>query len=206
MVKQLSLLLLVVLSVSGYAQPNSNANSKATYNPYQYFPKLGATATFSPGFMSGQRPVNYYLHGNAFVFIDQKVSLRGDAFISLRSDQADRLFVHHHTFTAGPSFHLFHGKVMDPYAGFTLGISYTGLSDDSLAQPSGASINPLVMPHLGCRFYAERWFYFYVETHYAIGKHYTELVPAVAFNEWRISAGLGFQFAKRKEKIVPGNK
>ncbi|MGL5888541.1 MAG: hypothetical protein ACRC3B_01570, partial [Bacteroidia bacterium] len=164
---------------------------------------LGTAATFAPGLMSGQEGVNYYLHGHTFVFIDRLVSLHGDAFLSLPSSNEERIFEQHHTFSAGPSFHILHGRTVDPYAGFTVGFSYSQLKADLIGVPAKYSANPLFMPHLGCRFYAEQWFYFFAETHYAVGKHYTEQRPATKFNEFRISAGLGFQFSKRQAIVTP---
>jgi hypothetical protein len=208
MVKQLLILLFTLVPVITNAQPPFFKKPglkppKVNDKPYRYFPQFGTSATFAPGFMSGQKSANYYLHGHAFVFIDRLVSLRGDAFVSLRSNNADRIFEMHHTFSAGPSLHILHGDVADPYIGLGVGFSYSRLKSDLIGEPNSNALNPLVMPHLGCRFYAEQWFYFFAETHYAIGKHFAEQRPAVKFNELRFAAGLGFQISKRVATQVP---
>ncbi len=211
MVKQLLILLFTLVPFFTNAQPPFFKKpglrpQKINDKPYRYYPQFGSSITFAPGFMSGQQSANYYLHGHTFVFIDRLVSLHGDAFLSLKSNNADQIFEVHNTFSAGASLHILHGDVANPYIGLGVGFSYSQLKSNFITLPDFYSLNPLVMPHLGCRFYAEQWFYFFAETHYAIGKHFPEQQPAVKFNEVRIAAGLGFQISERKPVEVPSQK
>ncbi|MCU0434255.1 MAG: hypothetical protein MUC87_12425 [Bacteroidia bacterium] len=173
---------------------------KGDKNSTAHYPQFGATATFAPGFMRNQEPLSFYLHGQAFVFIDKRVSLRGDAFMMLPSSNDGHIFDMHHTFSAGPSLHFTHGQAVDPYIGFGVGFSYSQLKPTLISYETAPAVNPLFMPHIGCRVFAEQWFYFFAEANYNLGKHFPENHPAVSFSELRISAGLGFQFSKMKAK------
>lgn len=201
MVKQILLLLCVCSSLHAIAQKepaDKGGEIKTVYSPV-----FGVMATFAPGVMVNQGQANYYLHGQAFVFIDKHVSLRGDAFVLLPASNSGRVFDSHNTFTAGPSFHFTHGKAFDPYAGFGVGFTYSQLQTSLSSLSTAPAINPLFMPHLGFRVFAEQWFYVFAEVNYARGKHFSEYRPAVPFTELRFSAGLGFHFSNKKTLPVP---
>ncbi|MCA6364918.1 MAG: hypothetical protein IM638_17940 [Bacteroidetes bacterium] len=201
MVKHILLLFCVCSSLPAFAQEQQTDKGREIKTVYS--PVFGLMATFAPGVMVNQPKSNYYLHGQAFVFIDTHVSLRGDAFVLLPSSNPLRIFDSHNSFSAGPSFHFTHGKAFDPYAGFGVGFTYSELQTSLSSLSSAPAINPLFMPHLGFRVFAEQWFYVFAEVNYAYGKHFSEYRPAVAFTELRFSGGLGFHFSKKQAAPVP---
>jgi hypothetical protein len=201
MVKQILLLLWLCASLPALAQKNEADKGRGIKTVSS--PLFGATATFAPGIMTNQAQTNFYLHGQAFVFIDKHVSLRGDAFVLLPSSNSGRIFDSHNTFSAGPSFHFTHGKAFDPYAGFGVGFTYSQLQTSLSSLSTAPAINPLFMPHLGFRVFAEQWFYVFAEVNYARGKHFSEYRPAVSFTELRFSGGLGFHFSRKQPVQVP---
>jgi hypothetical protein len=197
MVKQFLCLLFAAISTCAVASP-PHITDKGDNQSASYFPQFGGAATFAPGFMKNQKRPNFHLHGYGFVYIDKRVSIRGDAFILLPSANDEAIFDSHYTFSAGPSFHFTHGRAVDPYAGFTVGFTYSQLSHTLMSYSTQPALNPLFMPHAGCRIFAEQWFYVFAEANYAVGKHFPENHPAVSFSELRISAGLGIQFSKKR--------
>jgi hypothetical protein len=183
--------LISVLTLSGSAQNKPGGNPSETAPP-----QLGVAATYAPGLLQGQDEVNFYLHLHGFVFLEPQLSLRGDVF-SWRSSTAERpVFKQYNSLHAGLSYHFRKYKSFDPYAGATLGVGYTQRGEVLSVGFSEKAINPLVMPHLGFRLFAPKFFYLFAETNYVIGRHLPIDKTGIPLNEFRFSGGLGFHLTR----------
>src|SRR5688500_4741322 len=67
---------------------------------------LKATSTISPGFMLGQTRTNIYLAGELEYFIEEKVSVRGDGFWYLGSQQNPDLLRQNSSVYWGAAYHI----------------------------------------------------------------------------------------------------
>ncbi len=58
-------------------------------------------------------------------------------------------------------------------------------------------INPLISASLGYNYYLHKNFHFFVQTKIVIGQHFYDQIENL--NEFRLSAGLGFNLNTKKE-------
>ena len=150
-----------------------------------------AQLTISPSYNTSVSTGYFYLHGNAAVYLEKKISIAGEAYYYLGSTTpGKRHFDFNHSLFFGASYH-FLKKNSDLFAGMQAGIAITRLDATENGLPATKTgFNPLISPVIGYNFYVNRVFHFFIHSRLVIGEHTYDLHKGLT--EFRISAGLGF--------------
>lgn len=147
--------------------------------------------TISPAYNTSVSTGYFYLHGNAEVYLEKKISVAGEAYYYLGSLASGRRhFDINHSLFFGPSYH-FLKKNSDLFAGIQPGIAITRLDAKENGLPAAnTGVNPLISPVIGYNFYVNRVFHFFIQSRLVIGEHNYDMHKGLT--EFRVSAGLGF--------------
>ena len=200
MVKQLNLFLLLValFHTAGYAQNDQLVSKKYL---------LKTSLTISPGFFL-KIPVNLvYFHGHLEYFPEEKVSLRGDAFLGMNSPHSPHITANH-CLQFGAFYHFSRGK-FDPFLGFQPGINFSQIKL-SKVPAFQTGITPMLSLSGGANYFVSRYFHFFLSMGYYKGtllkmvhpiwSSSLEQVPVkTPLDEIRISGGLGFNIHVKKQ-------
>ncbi|MFN8295371.1 MAG: hypothetical protein U0T69_04205 [Chitinophagales bacterium] len=159
---------------------------------------LKTQITISPAVFFKNKQSLFYLHGNVEGFVTCKISVTGDAYMSLgNTGVAAPTFKFNHNIFFGASYHITK-KNNDFYLGLQPGISITKvilLSDNT--KPAKTGVNPVVAIVIGYNYYVHKYFHFFVQSRFVTGQHLYNTRKDLS--EFRFSAGLGFNInAKRK--------
>lgn len=193
------LALLIVPSLWGFGQQNEASDR------YPGEGLVRATATFSVGFMNRQT-LNGYLHGIVEYYVDDRVSVRGDGFLSLFSSSktadtaiginlSEPLLMNHSLFVGG-SYHFGKQPELDPYLGIQPGVSFSKYNEFILG-PNGdliqgdMSVSPVLSALAGFNYYSGKYFHLFVEGRYIRGIHMAG-GNVKYLDEFRLSFGIGF--------------
>ncbi|HTA61164.1 MAG TPA: hypothetical protein VK835_01855 [Bacteroidia bacterium] len=178
---------------------------------YQYAGMLKATATIAPGLMLDANQTNIYVNGDLEYFADDKISIRGDAFWMVGSQQKNALLKQNSSMFFGALYH-FHKNRFDYFIGLQPGISITkpsATNEISFQLPVTAitpreydyKLLPNFSPVTGVAFYVSDYFNFFLNVRYVYARYFGYQNSSLNLDEFRISAGLGFQIhTKKKEK------
>jgi len=159
---------------------------------------------------------NVHLNGNLEYYMDNRVSVRGDANYMLGSSglTTDSIGLKDNiSVMLGSVFHLPSKGHFDPYFILQPGIAYTssfrekytiGTESNSVKTTYYAgTVSPLASAGLGFNYYFQRFAHLFVETRYVYGRHLSEAPAPVLLQELRITFGLGFNVFAAKEKRKP---
>jgi hypothetical protein len=181
----------------------------------QYIHKhlVRADGSIVAGYMFKDNLSNVHVNGNAEYYMDNKVSIRGDANYMLGSTglTADSMGLKDYvSVMLGPVFHIHTNGHLDPYFILQPGIAYTSSFDKNYADPridravpDMRAISPLGSAGLGFNYYFQRFAHLFVETRYVYGRHLSGAPHPVSLQELRITFGLGFNLFVIKEKKKP---
>ena len=112
-----------------------------------------------------------------------------------------------HGFQVGLSCHLIKGSKIDPFIGIRAGLNLTQRQNDTevvpLTSTTSATINytppmhldPTWAPVIGINFYGQRVFHFFIEGALIQGMYRPNMGPQMSLEEFRLSAGLGWNFS-----------
>lgn len=164
---------------------------------------LKATTTFSLGLQT-ENTQNYYLSGLFEYSLDNRFSVRGDAFYFLGSSGDRVRFDHNHQLFAGIVAHFKVAEQFYLYTGIQPGVAYSRGSEFPTLNPDGTTsnkfaFNPVVSGIGGLTYYAPKWFHVFIETRYILGRHQADSY-VVHLDEWRFTFGLGFHLYTFKKK------
>jgi hypothetical protein len=169
----------------------------------QYIHKhlIRSDASVISGYMFNENINNVHLNGNLEYYMDNKVSIRGDANYLLGSNGLSDDSVglkDNASVMLGAVFHIKTKNHFDPYFIVQPGIAYTS----SFRQNnSGETINkkyypgaltPLASAGLGFNYYFQRFAHLFLETRYMYGEHVSHAPSPLSLQELRITFGLGF--------------
>lgn len=160
---------------------------------------LRAQATLAPAIMFSSKQSLFYLHGNLEGYFTPKISIAGEAYVSLGNTSVVKpTFAFNHNIFFGASYHLVK-KNNDFYIGFQPGISISKLMETpEIVNKPTVGVNPLASLVIGYNYYVHRYFHFFVQTRFIAGQHlYNEHKD---LSEFRFSAGLGFNINTIKNK------
>jgi hypothetical protein len=151
--------------------------------------------------ISGGR-TNVYLHGTAEYYWDERFSTRGDIYFLLNKNSNPGGVKYNHGFQVGFSCHLIKGSNIDPFVGVRGGLNLTQITplgmtdgiDTALVSPP-MKLDPTWAPVIGINFYGARIFHFFIEGAWMQGTYRPNVGPQLSLEEFRISAGLGFNFS-----------
>lgn len=172
-------------------------------NTFEKAKKLRATATIAPGFLFEGGPVNIYLHGLLEYFPEEKVSLRGDSYFTLKSSDDTRVLNKNHSVMFGIMYHLNKNKKLAPFVGLQTGINFTELNKplislhESVISPMlvivpKTTVVPIVVLRVGETIFIGNHFNIFYEFTYIKGKLNKNTYTPLNLDELRISFGLGF--------------
>jgi hypothetical protein len=161
---------------------------------------LRAQATYSPGFLFESNTSHYYLHGNIEGYVSDKLSIAGEGYYFLANGGTNAGdVIYNHSAFFGSSYH-FIKNMNDFYIGIQPGISITKFTNSTFSVISPArGVNPVFSSTIGYNLYFYKYFHFFVQARLIIGKH--NYYPVHSLNEFRLSAGLGFNINTIKQKL-----
>lgn len=176
-----------------------------------------ADASIVPGYMINSFLSNVHLNGNIEYYMDNKVSIRGDANYMLGSSGlTDRSMglKNNASVMLGAVFHFPTKNHFDPYAiiqpGFAYSSSYKQLNTATADFAPGedrvyykGAISPLGSAGIGFNYYFQRFAHLFMETRYVHGQYLSDAPSPVSLNELRFTFGLGFNVFVVKEKKKP---
>ncbi len=146
--------------------------------------------TISPGFMLSGGSPNIYLHGGFEYFLKDEVSFSGHGFWFIDSQKTGNL-KHNSSVLWGLRYHFpWREKKIDSFIGLEPGIGLVQAKNSESVSVLKAT--PLITASAGFTFYVWKFFNFFVETRYIHGHHSSEWNQTYKLDEFRISAGLGW--------------
>ncbi|MDF2437291.1 MAG: hypothetical protein K0Q95_1667 [Bacteroidota bacterium] len=203
--KLIPLLLIITLGLS--AQESSQFIHKHL---------MRADASVVAGTMYMHNLSNVYLNGNLEYYLDNTISIRGDANYLLGSSGTTEDLMHlkdNISVMLGLAYHFKTNNHLDPYFIFQPGVAYvSSYSSISLAPSSDKDLNtrnykgslsPLSSFGFGANYYFQRFAHLFVEGRYVHGRHLSQAPSPIFLNELRITFGLGFNMFVMKEKKRP---
>jgi hypothetical protein len=153
-------------------------------------------ATFTPGFFLNHSENSYSLHGELEVQLNEKVSVIGDGFYTLKNSHATTTtFEYNHNVMEGMTYHLWKSEGennLDTYVGIEPGIAISKLNKITTSNYPKTSINPVVSLLVGAQFQLTKHLYLFGQVRYLGGSHVETEFHRL--DEIRISTGLGFTF------------
>jgi len=185
---------------------------------FRYQSMLKGTATISPGSSNdphvGPR-TNIYINGDLEYFPEENASLRGEIFWMVGTQQKPALLKDNSTLLFGGLYHT-HVNRLDLFIGLQPGVSLTKPADltfNYLIISGSSTVNttetisfnykvlPVISPIIGVTFYASDYFNFFLNMRYVKEKYFGYYAgQSLLLDEFRLSAGLGFQIHLKKKK------
>jgi hypothetical protein len=186
----------------------------------QYIHKhlVRADASIVSGYIFKDNLKNVHLNGNLEYYLDNKISIRGDANYMLGSSGFTEDSMHlkdNISVMLGSAVHFHTNNHFDPYFILQPGIAYTSsyfdsgigaASEDPEAKRVynyNGSLTPLASVGFGFNYYFQRFAHLFAETRYVHGQHLSEAPSPISLQELRITFGLGFNLFVIKEKKRP---
>jgi hypothetical protein len=152
---------------------------------------IRAQLTISPSYNLSNKQSYFYLHGNAEVYLDKKISISGEGYYYLGNLSSNNsIFDYNHSCFFGASYHFLKNN-NDLYIGIQPGISITKLNEqENNLLSTNTGINPVFSTVIGYNFYVHKIFHFFIQSRLVLGEHNHDMHKNL--NEIRFSAGLGF--------------
>jgi len=155
--------------------------------------------TVAPGYLFADKAMTMYFRANTEYFIDNRTSLRTDAYVYFGSQKDTNLLTHNHSAFLGVSYH-FIKKKTDGYLGFQPGVSFSKTNSELTGGDTDLQVSPLLSSTIGINQYLNRFLHFFLNVQYVIGKHVPLNSEVVKLNEIRFTMGLGFNINLIKAK------
>ncbi|MES2591710.1 MAG: outer membrane beta-barrel protein [Bacteroidota bacterium] len=194
MLKKKLFIILLMLSASSIAQQKDGQ--------YIHQNLIRADVSIVAGYMLKENFNNVHVNGNLEYYLDNKVSIRGDANFLLGSTgiNSDSMGLKdNHSLMLGGAYHFQTKNHFDPYFIIQPGFAYTSSykapnpnSDEGKNTYYKGVISPLATAGLGFNFYFQRFAHLFMETRYVYGNHLSEAPHPLSLQEMRFTFGLGF--------------
>jgi hypothetical protein len=194
-------------------------SAQQVHSQYIHQHLVRADASIVRGYMFRSDLKNVHLNGNLEYYLDNKISVRGDANYMLGSigNTEEFMFLKDDiSVMLGCTYHFKTENHFDPYVIFQPGVAYTssyidlstsafeqGISVDGVRRYNG-SLSPLASVGVGANYYFQRFAHLFLETRYVHGQHLSEAPSPISLDELRITFGLGFNVFIIKERKRPG--
>lgn len=186
----------------------------------QYIHKhlVRADASIVSGYLPKDNLKNVHVNGNLEYYLDNRISIRGDANYLLGSSGWTEDSMHlkdNISVMLGSSFHFHTNNHFDPYFILQPGIAYTSsyfdpspgrISDDATVKTIHnyrGGLSPLASVGFGFNYYFQRFAHLFAETRYVHGQHLSEAPSPISLQELRFTFGLGFNLFVIREKKRP---
>lgn len=159
---------------------------------------LRTQLTFSPTYLFAQNQTDFYLYGNLEFYIEDKVSLSGDAYYSFFETINNTLDFNHNLFF-GVNTHIINKNNHNFYVGFQPGIAITRLNaEENNLSTSKTGANPVFSAVVGYNYYIHKFFHFFVHSRIVYGEHGYDIQKNIS--DFRMAAGLGLNINTLKKK------
>lgn len=219
MKKLIAIAFLSAALISAKAQTTQPSTGDEPVTVHTLAQMMRVSATISPAWsvtlLSGGDSIqsigggrtNVYAHATAEYYWDERFSTRADVYFLINKSADLGGVRHNHGMQVGASCHLIKGSNIDPFIGMRAGLNYTQTQMRSEVYPqtltTNATINytpaghidPTWAPVVGCNFYGERIFHFFIEGAWMQGLYRPTMGSQMSLEEFRISAGLGLNIS-----------
>lgn len=174
--------------------------SQETMEQYIHKGLFCVRGSISFGKMTGLNANNIFLEGDIEYYVDDNISLRGDAYFFMGSFNSDNPFKIHHSIFTGVLYHFKTKNHFDPYIGIEPGINLAQATDICMGQPClqvlpavapEKAASPLLSPIVGFNFFGNKWFHISASARYVLGT-FSDNYNTASLGEFRFSFGLGF--------------
>jgi len=199
--KRIALVVLIALGLSkSYAQDS---------NPFIAQGLLKGTATISPAFMLNHPIENIYINGELEYFTEKNISVRGDSYWFLSSQQKPSLLNQNSFIVAGALYH-FPKKNFDYFIGFQPGVSlvqpyvvYVHAGPGTLINwvdiPDQTKVCPTISAITGITYYVGDYFNFFLNVRYTKSRYFGYDSGELNLDQLILSGGLGFNIQTKKK-------
>ncbi len=183
-----------------------------TKEQYIFKHLIRADASIVSGYMYKDGIRNVHVNGNAEYYIDNKISVRGDATYLLGSSGLSKDsvgFRDNHSIGLGLVYHFKTKSHFDPYFIFQPSVAYTSSYKQNYIDDAtnlrerknfDGVLSPLATGGLGFNYYFQRFAHLFMETRYVYGNHLSNAPNPLSLEEFRITFGLGFNVFAVKPK------
>src|ERR1035437_759342 len=160
-------------------------------------------ATISPSYMFYKGLTNSYFHATLEWCFENRVSIRSDGSYFFTTQGDYKPFKMNHSLLLGAFYH-FPKKKSDFYFGLQPGAalvqqtSYT-YNDSTILNPR-MKVAPIITATIGANYFFWKYMNMFVALKYVHGTHISDYGNSIPLDEFRISAGLGFQLRCTKNR------
>jgi len=166
--------------------------------PYRGDGLLRASAAISPGFMLDAPVTNIYVNGKLEYFPEERVSLRGEAFWYIDSQQHPAPLASNSQVAFGPFYH-FGNATADLALGFEAGLSLVKpVVLEAQAVPDPLRAIPSMALCAGFTYTFWDYFHFFADARYVHARYTGASTGTIPLDEVVLSGGLGWQLRLRK--------
>lgn len=146
--------------------------------------------TISPANMLDYSVSPFYFHGSLEGFLTKNTSIAGEGYFSLGEISGEKtLFDFNHSTFFGGAYH-FSKDNSSFHIGIQPGVSFSRIRTTQGHKKGDMGISPLFSSVVGYHFFVHKFFHFFVQSRVILGQHLYN--KPVSLNEFRFSAGLGF--------------
>jgi hypothetical protein len=164
---------------------------------------ISAQGNLAPGYLFAQKSVSAYVNGDVEIFIDDRASFIGQAWISFATTEKNKAGLRaNHAIFWGANYHFLKPGRWDPYVGFTpgMGLVRAGYKSGEDIKLTPFSVVPLVSISAGCNYYVGSIFHFFVKVQGVSGQMFSDLPVPKRLDELKFMAGLGWNLRMWKPK------
>lgn len=209
MVRNILILCTLLVQVNGVYAAGPVVKDE-TFDGYKGI--LRFQGTFSAGYNTAFKSLNYFLHGDLEYHFDDRWSVRSDIYYFLNSRTPDDVvepFKYQHSLLTGMQYHALKGR-LDWYMGIQPGFVFGQRQYAQITALEG-TLNPLAEPqkamaavfsvNTGINYYANHFFHLFLQVRYN-GGWFSDNYSVASLNEFRASFGLGFFVRVKKTRTT----
>lgn len=159
-----------------------------------------AQGNLAGGYLFSQKSYTAYLAGDADVYLSERVSVAGEIWYSLATND-DNLRQNHSIF-GGLSYHPVQHSRWDPYVGFSpgMGLAKLDYENEGTRHTSALTPVPLLGVVTGCNWYVGSIFHLFVKVRWTNGQVMGDAPFRTPLHELKITGGLGWNLRAWKPK------
>ncbi|MCW3126199.1 MAG: hypothetical protein JWO03_1857 [Bacteroidetes bacterium] len=164
---------------------------------------ISVQGNLAPGYLFAQKSVSAYFDGDVELFLDDRASFIGEAFISFATTEKTKAGLRaNHAIFWGANYHFLKPGRFDPYVGFTpgMGLVRAGYKSGEDIKLTPFSVAPLLGLSVGCNYYVGSIFHFFVKVQGVTGQMFSTLPGPKRLDELKFMAGLGWNLRMWKPK------
>ena len=161
-----------------------------------------AQGNLAGGYLFSQKAFSAYLAGDMDLFIDDNVSLTGEAWYGFKTHDKPTGLLRNHAVYWGFNYHPLKKGRWDPYVGLSPGMALVqaGYHDGEGIARKTFGAAPLASGVIGCNYYVGSVFHFFVKARAVAGRFRGSSPEFTNLNEMKLSAGLGWNARLWKKK------